>query len=318
MRLLFVLALSIHAAACAYDPLGIESGGDREDAGSETGDASEVDCENDTCDPPDDDKCDNDSKCPRGQICNEAGSCEVGCRESGDCDAPEICHPEKRLCEACSPSNPCPTGDSCVDGVCGPSCTRATCQDDLGPDAYCNEAGKCVSNDCLIDTDCPNDGICDRNTNKCVSAGACVSDNLAECQSECLKYSKICDVNTCFCGPLIPCEDNAYCSGYIEKICDNDTQTCVDSDACVNSSRSTCNGICQGQNEVCDPSDCKCRGKAEVGHFCVNTRDCRPGLACFVQKNECITASSCAQTGSTLLASLGLLALWSRRRRLNG
>lgn len=315
MRTLLIATLSMLVAACAYDPLGVDSGGRRGNAGIESDFEIEDDCATGDCASLDNSGCATSGDCPDEEVCTDAGQCVAACKAGSDCNAPQLCHPVKRVCETCSSTNPCPTGNKCVEEVCVASCSEESCQAELGVDAFCNEAGKCVGNDCTDHPMCPPERICDLSALRCVSANACVNDKLAQCQSDCQSRSRTCDEETCSCGDLVPCQNDSYCSG-VGQICDLASKKCVAPDACVNAARTNCDTRCQGQNLVCDPSSCTCTGTAAGGESCGRDSDCLPGLVCLESSLKCIpNPASCAQFG-TWFAALGLLALVLPRRRL--
>jgi cysteine-rich repeat protein len=82
--------------------------------------------------------------CPEGQAC-EGNLCRVppdGCAVDADCDAGERC--EAGACRrppACDANRPCPAGEYCVNGECGP-CTHAS---------DCRPGEMCVSGTCESD-----------------------------------------------------------------------------------------------------------------------------------------------------------------------
>lgn len=131
-------------------------------------------------------RCQDDSRCPRGYICDSSGRCSSGCRT----DAPNC--PFGQSCWQTSPSSPgecrdecsadtdCPHGQFCQKGsgqpVCqpeGPCTSGRDCRDD----EICRN-GTCTAPPCESDDACPNKQVCDVATGLCVG-GDCSEDEFA-------------------------------------------------------------------------------------------------------------------------------------------
>lgn len=124
-------------------------------------------------DPPPEGRCRESADCQGGAWCKDAdepmpcGICrhpEITCQADGECEPGWICEtvqpPNLCLCEvttlcqpACGSDLPCPAGQACVAGHCGP----ATCaSDDQCPAFFaCGaDTGTCARQGCAADADC--------------------------------------------------------------------------------------------------------------------------------------------------------------------
>ncbi|MFH1306124.1 MAG: hypothetical protein ABIH83_00500 [Candidatus Micrarchaeota archaeon] len=84
--------------------------------------------------------CEDDSDCPRGQICN-GDICVEGCGDDADCATDEKC--EGGICrEACTSDAQCQDGSECIGGMCEGIFCRS--------DADCPGNSKCVNMHCAM------------------------------------------------------------------------------------------------------------------------------------------------------------------------
>ena len=168
--------------------------------------------------------------------------------------------------------------------------------------------------DCLVDEDCPDDGLwCNgaevcSSDNTCVSAGnPCVGgllcdegDNACmECQSDDDCPEQVCDysTHTCVeCTSDTQCDDGLFCTGQeqcgfggvclpgtapcVETVCDeaaDSCEECLDSDDCAD-------------GQLCDPVTDTCVD-------CLNSTDCDDGLYCNGAET-CNSSTHTCQAGS--------------------
>lgn len=210
----------------------------------------------------------NDS-CPSGTHCEETlRVCVVGCNGADDrCPEGDVCVEEQggigwRCRDSCGSDNPCPTGSTCLAGVCRDGCQSSDdCTQVSAP--VCDETGgtpgRCVP--CLVDDDClgasqgvtcnvpartcvapcvsfgqggtpscPLGGVCEDGV-RCVE---CLADDDCGADATCDLVSKTCleaPVELCgACGQDSDCVDGGLChgvaygaSGFIgERVCGTD------------------------------------------------------------------------------------------------
>jgi peptidoglycan-associated lipoprotein len=99
------------------------------------------------------------------------------CRGDNDCASGFACQDNYcvRSGPAPCPENPCPPGQVCRNGVCGPQCLSDADCADLGQFYFCQN-GTCVQGECNTDADCPENHRCERHF--CVAIPqACASGN---------------------------------------------------------------------------------------------------------------------------------------------
>lgn len=147
------------------------------------------------------------SECGLGERCNAVTTvCEedLGCSESADCSAVEICNTGSRKCvPRCTvetQADVCAAGERCVEEKCVQCASSAEC----GVGLVCDAAGKCSSgNRCYGDRDCKVPLICFAQTGACLpKAPPCVSDDY--CPPD-----KRCDVGSGKCVPRA-CQADRY------------------------------------------------------------------------------------------------------------
>lgn len=117
---------------------------------------SEV-CDDGLCKPPI--RCDADSDCFTGEVCNLEGTCVPACTVNIDCAAGEVCHDGRCVVGgSCTEDAECGQGGICQDGSCSVACSSDS---ECGQDAVCFE-GNCSSG-CTSNEECGANGICWRN-----------------------------------------------------------------------------------------------------------------------------------------------------------
>jgi hypothetical protein len=119
--------------------------------------------------------------------------CPTQCTSDAECGAAEACVNGECLPtggSACNDTNDCPTGSSCIAGVCQTGCTSdADCPEGLS----CNAAGECsAQSSCTSNADCPTDSVCNAAGECVVQSATCTSD--ADCAAG----------STCFFGLCFP------------------------------------------------------------------------------------------------------------------
>lgn len=147
------------------------------------------------------------SECPQNQRCNTITTvCEedLGCSESADCSAAEICNTGSRQCvPRCTVDTQaeiCAASEKCVEEKCV-QCANST---ECGPGLVCDAAGRCsTGNRCYSDRDCKVPLVCFAATGACLAkAPPCVSND--NCKSD-----ERCDVGKGKCVPKA-CQPDRY------------------------------------------------------------------------------------------------------------
>jgi len=256
--------------------------------------------------------CASDSLDCTTDVCDGEGTCKHELA-SGNCLIGDKCvvanakHPDD-TCLECDPAADTTKYVAVVSDICQAECiVDADCDDDAlecvdykcvekpecREDADCPEEQKCVAEHCVseekpeceVDADCNDDNLVCRNE-KCVEKPECVED--ADCNDDNL----ICRNEKCVEKP--ECTKDEECPG--DKVCRS--QKCVDED----------------KPECKEDSDCTKAGKGDV---CIKQK-------CQVASLEggglgCSTTTAGGQASSAgafgaLLAALGLVTRWARRR----
>ncbi|MDF1565721.1 MAG: hypothetical protein P1V51_21985 [Deltaproteobacteria bacterium] len=109
------------------------------------------------------------------------------------------------------------------------------------------------------DTDCTVDADCNDNTQRCTTAGACVS----KCEGVICNTGQTCEATTGNCtGGSGGCTVDADCNNATQR-CDSTSSTCV----------SKCQGVVCGTGETCEPTTGTCGGGSTT---CATDTDCDP------------------------------------------
>ncbi len=148
--------------------------------------------------------CQVDADCPYGEICNELGTCAMGCVDDEQCQDGQVCSAH-RCQEACHDvNNPCDEGLECVEGRCR---IPGSCRDKYDcheRETYCDpETNMCLPG-CLEDYDCKRSAFmcddgecvrrpCERHWN-CAFGQVCEYE-LGECKEAEGPYCDPCDPN---------------------------------------------------------------------------------------------------------------------------
>lgn len=229
--------------------------------------------------PADGGTCSQDIDCPRGEICNFSQRCEPGCVDGRDCESPELCHPQKFVCETCSLTNPCPAGESCLGGECLAAVACSTAQDcvNAGVDGAVCSGGFCSNceshGDCAVDPYkadkrlCGLDGLCKK-----------VECNDENCRQD-FGPRAYCNTATNECGTR-ECMADSDClqSG---TVCNLATYECVADNP--NCDTALCQSECAAQGLTCNVAACRCGGGGGPGiegDPCATDLDCAAGYMC--------------------------------------
>ncbi len=239
-----------------------------------------------------------DEACPAQFFCAADGTCAIGCRDSGECAAGELCNGGE--CSAgggsdCSSKCDCAPGEVCNTGQCQPagnSCvTSADCP--RGPNAPADdcEAFQCngfsdqcfdpsptpctTSTECVGRPGCTGGAVC-----ACTTAGACVPDVACTAQTE-----------TADCGAENFCDGNGDCQA---------KPNCAGDGECSGFGL-TCNegaGKCERAQSCTLSADCT----TAPNTFCVNTfctvPTCNNGAVTCNADQDCSVDGRCVVAGS--------------------
>ncbi len=218
-------------------------------------------------------RCEVDSDCPTGEICENKTCIASGCFKAG-CQSPTPVCPNKAQCEAdkCNGVS-CNQGQFCREGVCVDTCHTLNCPSGQ----FCRE-GKCVVDPCAS-INCAAGQRCDQ--------GKCVRD---PCYTGSCRYSRMCLDGRCQADIClhIACPAGAYCqqgeclqpkSCKIDVDCPN-TQIC-EKGSCKDAGCLLAQSVCTG-GQVCWEQSCK-------------TNPC-DGVSCkadeFCRQGSCVAACS--------------------------
>lgn len=236
--------------------------------------------------------------CPSGTHCDEAlRVCVVGCNGADDrCPEGDVCVEEgagggSRCRAACGSDNPCPTGTTCLAGVCRDGCQSSDdCTTVSAP--VCDETGgtpgRCVG--CLVDEDCLG-----------VSQGVTCNVPARTCAAPCVTFGQG-GTPSCPLGGV--CEEGLRCVECLtdgdcaaDATCDLVTKTCLEAPvglcgACGEDSDCVAGGLCHtvayGSSGVI--------GERVCGVDCTDT-PCPQGFACAfidspVRGKQCVPSST--------------------------
>ena len=206
-------------------------------------------CTDDHCDPeagcqflPNDESCDDGSKCTTGDHCSQ-GLCVVtgivNCQDDNVC-TDDSCDPEigcvnQANVAPCTDGTVCTVGDQCADKACVPGapllcndsniCTDDTCDAVLGcvftaNAAPCNDGNLCTPFDQCKDSSCSGSGAVDCNDSNICTDDSCQPDtgcinaaNSNPCNDDdACTTSDICVDKQCAGGPPLDCDDLNECT----------------------------------------------------------------------------------------------------------
>jgi uncharacterized protein (TIGR03382 family) len=265
-----------------------------------------------------DDDCDN--LIDEGPLCNggvcDNGQCalpcvmsEFPCPPGKKCDANNYCVDDPCYGVTC-PVDVMGNVQSCVDGVCVPTCQTTTCPAGLvcrGSDAACvpdrcEYLPKCAANEVCID------GACQPNP---CSGVTCPADEFCR-EGTCVKSCEgvKCPVEqACRDGACVPTGCDRLCD---PQVCNPTTGACQDS---------KCGAVQCPNTEVCDPLTGDCIPDPCQGVTCPEGQQCRMGQ-CGTPARQglhvTVGGGGCSTTGGdgSALLALVVLAVAVRRRRL--
>jgi hypothetical protein len=278
------------------------------EAGAETCDGLDNDCDGQTDESARDDQnpCTNDA-CDAAKGCTQTDDDGVPCSDNNPCTVGDVCASGK--CEA-EPFKECDSGKSCVvgecslkDGACGykdkkdglpcddetactsgDACQKGACE---GTVLKCDDANPCTIDSCDGKTGCKNEP----------STGACDDGN--PCTA-----GDVCKDKACLKGALLECDDNNPCT---DDGCDTGSGKCAFkpnakpcSDGTVCTENDACDaGACYGKPLNCDDGDActdldactdgKCAGTKKDAKDCDDNNACTED-ACDKQKG-CVNAN---------------------------
>ncbi|MCK5805899.1 MAG: putative metal-binding motif-containing protein, partial [Lentisphaeria bacterium] len=265
--------------------------------------------------------CTSDDECKHGRVCVD-GSCvdaESICTTDDDCPAGQSCF--QSICKVC---------DGDADGVFGPACNGADCDDSHGgvhpgADELCGDQ---LDNDCdgvtdpaaLCDdlcsqVDCPDGMACDPITGECVpicaeqcqgkecgpdgcggSCGLCPSGEFCnrqgQCESGCVDACTA-GSRSCIGNAVVTCgdENGDGCTEWSEP------QACAPGQVCTNGSCDSCTPNCAGLECGADGCGGSC-GVCDQGEHCEAGR-CVSGCfdECEWGDSYCLDAYSYSECG---------------------
>ncbi len=190
--------------------------------------------------------------------------CDPACSEGQRCDPDRVCRCDPATCAGCCDGDACVAGDtagSC--GTMGENC-QACVSGDMCRAGECSSCsldscgGCCAGASCVDALEFPNCGVS--------AAGDCVSCDVATADG--------CAAGACSCGGGPSC---------------GASETCVDGACRVECTPDTCDGCCNGEICVAEPSLTQC---GVAGEAC---QACRPGRAdaCIFGVCQCGTDFEC-------------------------
>ena len=205
-----------------------------------------------------------DDQCIPGYVCGDGNSCEAEatCESDGDCSA-GVCN-DDGVCV--NDSGGCESNDECVART------------------FCAENGRCRPDPCN-DVSCQR-GVCQRGTDKCVSADTCTENTeLLDCvqgekcaEGVCAPMETFCDGITCERGVCSfeagGCADAANCEG--------DDQNCLEG--------AYCNDMDQCRPDLCAQNDVQC----DRGVCIASTGECQNATACEAN-GDCLSNHVCVE-----------------------
>jgi hypothetical protein len=172
----------------------------------------------------------------------ETGEC-VGCVNSDDCEANEVCTLESNRCVASGPA--CSEQSDCVEAGDKNICLEATVCVECLQHFDCTGAATCDNNVCGDPCEgvvCPSNFTCSSLNGYCSGPGACVSDlncgdPVLKCDvrfGQCYNKNGLCELNNSqSCQPGLVCavtDEEPRCSGCLATLGD----LCFDNNNCLN------------------------------------------------------------------------------------
>jgi hypothetical protein len=240
------------------------------------------------------DKCESDSDCTGGEVCNDDGTC-VECNDHDDCASGESCN-DAHQCTPCSseciPGSECTSFGQCCPGGGAPCCDNDTCTcteigNGCGEWNFCDPAGGDSCGD-GVDNDCdgtPEDGcVACGNDAGCNTLQQCSGGYCSDCSSNCTPGAtcsgtqciNVCDSNGCICEGF-----GNDCSRW---------QACDLSETCDNGLDDDCNGTVDDGCDTCaHDSDC------DPHEYCWGGSECRPCTATCTPGTTCMVGQSVSQ-----------------------
>lgn len=278
---------------------------------------------------------------PSGKVCAASCTLDADCGVASYCAAGS-CAPRVKQGEACTASNQCPTGGTCVDGVCCETKCDGQCQG-------CAEAGHFGT--CLAVKGNPRGArsACAGSGSACF--GACDGTNLAACAYPSAGTScgagcadaklSVCDgAGSCLtasaCAGNLTCENATTCRGSCAVDGDCVKGFVCQSGKCATTPPPKCSpdGLSStpygGTAAPCTPYRCDTTGACKAQ--CTITDDCAPGNECDTAAKQCVPvtapanssggcalssdapATGSAPAGAGFAVALAALALARRRR----
>ena len=288
---IFAACALVATIACAFAACGGVTGGGDTDGGSH-GDAS-TDGGGTGCDPAHD-------VCPSAQHCSVTShTCEPGCHADDGCpEAKPHCDVAHNACVVCLSSDQCPSGQTCSDQTCVPSCDAThpcagtttcctgACVDVQSSTANCgkcgakcappNAGGACKAGVCALG-DCV-DGFADCNGQVADGCEASLATDPNDCGKCGAKCSSVHGTATCTAAAC-----SVTCSaGYGD--CDHDPSNGCETD--LTRDPKNCGACGASPAEICNGKDDNCNGAVDETFGCVKGSGSK----------SCTT--SCGSTGS--------------------
>jgi len=153
--------------------------------------------------------------CPLPTLhCELASGMCVACVADTDCASPNPrCDTALHRCVACGTGVDCPSGQSCAQGVCIPSCPDGgAC-----PQGFTCQASSSMCVECTVSSDCKKSSkarLCQTKTGRCVECRA---------DTDCTQGHPRCDT---IAGTCVRCLSSADCPS-AQRVCDPATLGCV-------------------------------------------------------------------------------------------
>ncbi|MBI5480801.1 MAG: hypothetical protein HY906_18225 [Deltaproteobacteria bacterium] len=206
--------------------------------------------------------------CPNGQTCS-GGKCSATCVDECTSGSKQCSGDGFRSCgnfdsDACldwGPVTPCPTGQTCSNGVCSAACTNectAGAKECVSTDGF-RLCGDFDPDPCLEWSDttpCPTGQTCSNGTCSATCTDECTTNGAKECTTSGTAY-RVCgnfDSDTCKeWGPETNCPNGQTCSaGECAAVCDCDYTTGICEPAAPNSTTAcVCDPDCSGGKRPC-------------------------------------------------------------------
>ena len=243
-------------------------------------------CEQRTCEcePGDDPEkcdgwCDDNGRVSAYYCDDETDTCEFGCRIRDDgtdtCRLGTLCDPDTRICiDGCGEDDDCPFGTYCDTRAADPVCVAGCKPGECGKDRYCCvDTRMCCSEDCLVDSDCYDDG--ETYNGLYCADGSCTEGCLPDdvetvdldedsCFGElvCNRETRVCEIPRC--DPEVEC---GACP--VGLVCDSRSERCVPG----------CDDDCHcPSGQVCSEATGQCG--------CLDDDECPDGTHCTTPECE--------------------------------